>query len=127
MQHVLVSGFGVLGILTRYGIQVLALRYITQPFPYATLAINVVGSFLIGIVYVAGAERAQVGPELRIALMTGLLGGFTTFSALSLEAVQLLEQKQLAAAALYVALSIVLGLGGTSVGLALARSVPLWS
>ncbi len=92
-------------------------------FPWATLAINALGSLLMG--FLAGwlALRGQGGGEqVRLLLGVGLLGGFTTFSAFSLELVVLIERGQLAFAALYAFLSIALGITGLMAGLALMRA-----
>jgi CrcB protein len=88
-------------------------------FPWATLLVNVVGAFAIGaFARLFGAEH---DPLLRLALTTGLCGGFTTFSAFSVETLTLLQQGRAGRAALYVGLSLVLGLGATTLGFAVAR------
>lgn len=92
-------------------------------FPWATLAVNAAGSLLMG--FLAGwlAFRAgEGGEQLRLLLGVGLLGGFTTFSAFSLELVLLIERGQLSLAALYALLSIALGVCGLFAGLALMRA-----
>jgi fluoride exporter len=92
-------------------------------FPWATLAVNTVGSLLMG--FLAGwlAFRGGAGGEqLRLLLGIGLLGGFTTFSAFSLELVLLVERGQLGLAALYALLSLTLGVCGLFAGLALMRA-----
>lgn len=90
-------------------------------FPLAIVTINVIGSFLMGIFVVAAAHRGltHLGPFV----MTGLLGGFTTFSAFSLETVTLFERGQPGQAALYVALSVGLSLGGLLLGLIVTRGI----
>ncbi len=90
-------------------------------FPWATLTVNVVGSFLMGLAVVVIAERYAADPGLRAFLMTGILGGFTTFSAFSLDAVELSIDRSLAVAALYVGLSVAGAIGGLLAGLYLAR------
>lgn len=92
-------------------------------FPWATLAVNAVGSLLMG--FLAGwlAARGQgEGEQLRLLLGVGLLGGFTTFSDFSLEMVLLIERGQLLIAALYAFLSVALGITGLMAGLALMRA-----
>lgn len=91
-------------------------------FPLATLVINVLGSFLIGVLAEAFVLRDASDHPLRLLLTTGALGGFTTFSTFSLDAVALYERGQLAATAFYLLLSIVGGLTGLVAGVALARA-----
>ncbi len=90
-------------------------------FPWATLLINVSGSVLMGIVAGAVMERTNLSPELRIFLATGVLGGYTTFSAFSLELWQLADRGALTAAAIYLVASVILSVAGLVAGLAAAR------
>lgn len=93
-------------------------------WPWATLVVNVTGSLLMGLVAGMLAARASAfGTELRIFLATGILGGYTTFSAFSLEVWQLAERGDTGAAAAYVAASVVLSIAGLGIGLAAARLV----
>lgn len=107
-----------------------ALRFVTgvalaraQPgsFPLAILSVNVVGSCLMGIFVVWSAQRDM--EHLNPFVMTGILGGFTTFSAFSLEAYTLFEKGQVASAAAYVALSVALSIGGLVAGVMIARGI----
>lgn len=108
-----------------------SLRYLTgigmvrllghSPFPVAIILVNVLGSFLMGVFVVAAAHRGLT--HLSPLVMTGLLGGFTTFSAFSLEAVTLYERGDAGQAALYVLLSVVLSIAGLVAGLWIARTV----
>jgi CrcB protein len=108
-----------------------SLRYLTgigivrllghSPFPVAIILVNVLGSFLMGVFVVAAAHRGLT--HLSPLVMTGLLGGFTTFSAFSLEAVTLYERGDAGQAALYVALSVCLSIAGLVAGLWVARAV----
>ncbi|MEO0380341.1 MAG: fluoride efflux transporter CrcB [Pseudomonadota bacterium] len=88
-------------------------------FPVAIIAVNVVGSFLMGVFVVLAAQRGLT--HLSPFVMTGLLGGFTTFSAFSLEAVTLYERGDVLQAALYVGMSVVLSILGLVAGLYVAR------
>ena len=91
------------------------LRYLTGlalAFPYGTLAVNIVGSFAIGVLWIAMAER---GPWSAL-LITGILGGFTTFSAFSLDTLRLVEGGRAPLAALYVLASVTLSLGACALG-----------
>lgn len=105
---------GAAGSVARYGVNRAALAAFGPGFPAATLAVNILGSFLMGL---AAPRAGQLGP----LLMTGLLGGFTTFSAFSLDAVTLWTRGQHGAAAAYVAASVALSLGALALGLTLAR------
>ncbi|MBY0227195.1 MAG: CrcB family protein [Hyphomicrobium sp.] len=90
-------------------------------FPWATLAVNVVGSFLMGLAVVTIIERFDSSPELRAFVMAGILGGFTTFSAFSLDAADLYANRSLEAVAAYIVGSVVLSIAGLVAGMALAR------
>ncbi|CZT37306.1 MULTISPECIES: fluoride efflux transporter CrcB [Rhizobium/Agrobacterium group] len=90
-------------------------------FPYGTLTVNVVGSVVMGLLTEFFVFRSGLPQELRLFLTTGLLGGFTTFSTFSLDAVTLWERGQWGVAAGYVALSLVLSMAGLFVGLMLIR------
>ncbi len=118
MNHILLVALGgALGSVARYGVGLAAARWLGLSFPWGTLAVNVIGGLAIGVL------AARVGPEqesVRLLLGVGLLGGFTTFSAFSLETVRLMQQAP-AHAALYVAASLILSVGACWVGLALGR------
>lgn len=110
---------GALGAMARYLAGQGALRLLGPSFPWGTLLVNVVGSFLMGIL---ATYVAQVGPRAAPFLMTGLLGGFTTFSAFSLDTMNLIERGQTTAAMSYVVASVGLSLLAIFAGLLLARS-----
>lgn len=90
-------------------------------YPWATLLINISGSALMGVTVGVLMSRAALPPELRVFLATGILGGYTTFSAFSLEAWQLAERGEMAVAAAYVAASVVLSIAGLGLGLLAAK------
>jgi CrcB protein len=112
-------GAGLGGIL-RHGANVAALRLLGPTFPWATLAVNALGSLLMGVLAALLAGRAT---EARLLLMTGVLGGFTTFSAFSLDAWTLWERGDVALAAGYVLASVLLSLAGLGLGLVLGRAL----
>ena len=113
---------GALGASLRYLAGIGVIRLIGQTgFPLGIIFVNVLGSFLMGVFVVAAAQRGLT--NLSPFVMTGLLGGFTTFSAFSLEAVTLYERGDVGQAALYVTLSVALSIGGLVVGLWIARTV----
>ncbi|MCR9157951.1 MAG: fluoride efflux transporter CrcB [Rhodobacteraceae bacterium] len=118
----LVALGGAIGAALRYLTGVGLLRLIGQSeFPLAILTVNILGSFLMGAFVVAAAQRGLT--HLSPFVMTGILGGFTTFSAFSLETMTLIERGQAGSAMLYVALSVALSVGGLALGLFLARSI----
>lgn len=116
----LVALGGAVGAALRYlaGLGIVRL-FGHNDFPVAILFVNVLGSFLMGVFVVAAAQRGLT--HLSPLVMTGLLGGFTTFSAFSLETMTLIERGATGHAALYVLLSVALSVGGLALGLVLAR------
>jgi fluoride exporter len=118
-----IAAGGAIGSLLRYGSTVGVHQLFGKGFPYGTLTVNVIGSLLVGILYVILVERLQTGLEWRALLITGLLGGFTTFSAFSLETLMLVEQGEMMKAALNIVLSVGLCLGVVWVGILIGRSV----
>jgi fluoride exporter len=92
-----------------------------RTFPFATLSVNVIGALAIGVLYIALSDRLPHAQAWRLLLMTGLLGGFTTFSAFSLETLQLIEAGDLARAVLYVVASVALCLLSCWAGMSLGR------
>ncbi|MBL8552053.1 MAG: fluoride efflux transporter CrcB [Hyphomonadaceae bacterium] len=119
MQNlVLVALGGALGALSRYGVGVLMLRIGFVGFPWSTLFVNVTGGFAMGLL---AGWLGEGGPALRLLLGVGFLGGFTTFSAYSLDALRLLEEQRFAEAFGYIALSVILSIGACWLGLMLAR------
>jgi CrcB protein len=107
----------------RHGVNVAAARLVGFGFPWGTLSVNILGSFAMGVL--AGWLALKAGEEwtqpVRVFVATGILGGFTTFSAFSLDAVLLWERGQIALAAAYIVASVVLSIGGLVGGLALVR------
>lgn len=121
-QALLVAVGGAIGSLLRYYVGLGSLRLMGPGFPWGTLIVNVVGCFIIGVFAEMIMRRFNASVELRLLLITGFLGGFTTFSAFSLDAVTLIERGDYGAAALYVVLSVVLSIAAVAVGLAVIRS-----
>lgn len=110
---------GAIGASLRYLTFLGTARLLGPGFPWGTLMVNMVGSFLMGLFFVFLAERDMM--RLAPFLMTGVLGGFTTFSAFSLDALVLWNKGHEAFAALYVGASVVLSLGALVVAILLAR------
>jgi len=114
---------GGLGALGRYGLGIGALALFGPGYPVGTLAVNVLGGFTMGIIVETGALKLSYGPELRAFLTVGLLGGFTTFSAFSLETALMIERGQWGLAFGYGAASVLLSVGALFAGMALVRAV----
>ena len=110
---------GALGSALRYLVNITLPRLMGHGFPYATMTVNVVGSFLMGVLVVVLAMKG--GTRFAPFLMTGILGGFTTFSAFSLDAATLWKAGEVTTAAGYVIGSVVLGLAALFAGMAFAR------
>ena len=117
MTLILVAAGGALGASLRY------LTSLLVAFPFGTLTVNVVGSFLMGLAFVALADKGM--DRMQPLVMTGVLGGFTTFSAFSLDAVRLMQGGQAALAVGYVVGSVVLSLGAVVLGVYFARGIGL--
>ena len=115
-------GAGIGGAM-RHGINAAAMRLLGS-FPYGTLTVNVVGSLVMGLLTGWFAAKADPGQGWRLFLTAGILGGFTTFSAFSLDAVLLYERDQLGLTALYVLASVVVSIGALFAGLFVVRSIP---
>lgn len=112
---------GAIGSLARYGVGLLARTWMPG-WPWGTLFVNVLGSFLIGVLFVVLASR-PASDLARIGLLTGLLGGFTTFSAFSIESLELLRTAGTTQALLYVATTLLAGLAGCALGLWAGRAL----
>ncbi|PCH80567.1 MAG: fluoride efflux transporter CrcB [Hyphomicrobiales bacterium] len=124
MTHFLyVAAGGAIGAGCRHFVGMVALKFFGSGFPYGTLVCNVGGSFLMGILVHILAIKFNAGAELRLFLTTGLLGGFTTFSTFSLDAVILTERGQTETALIYIAISLAGSIAALYTGLLFARQV----
>jgi len=112
---------GGIGAALRHGVNLLMARWLGTAFPYATLAENVTGSLVMGLLVGYFTFGGGVPQHWRLFLTTGILGGYTTFSAFSLDTALLYERGELWLAALYVIASVALSIGGLFAGLALVR------
>ena len=117
----LVAVGGAAGSVARYGFSLGATRWLGAAFPFGTLGVNALGSFLAGLLYVLIVQRLAAQEEWRSLLLIGVLGGFTTFSAFSLETIRLLESGRVSSAAANIGLNLVFGLGACIAGLWLGR------
>jgi CrcB protein len=124
MNHILLVAIGgALGSVARLLTSQLALRLLGPGFPWGTLAVNIVGSLAIGVFAELIARRFNASAELRYFVITGILGGFTTFSAFSLEVTGMVERGAYLPAAAYISISIVISVTAVFIGLALVRSL----
>jgi fluoride exporter len=121
MNYLLVFIGGGLGSSLRHTINIVCARCLGPGFPYGTFIINISGSIVMGLIAGYLAFKGEVAQPWRLFVMTGILGGYTTFSAFSLDAVVLYERGEIGLAALYVAGSVVLSILGLFAGLALMR------
>ena len=112
---------GAIGASVRYLSSVGAMRLMGPGFPWGTLFVNVVGSFLMGVLVVVLAHKG--GMRFAPFLLTGILGGFTTFSAFSLDTMAIYERGEMSLAAFYVAASVLLSLGAVVLAMFLARGL----
>ena len=126
MHHLLLVGFGgFLGAIARWKLGGWLLHLTVQEkFPYATFAVNVAGCLVIGVLAGLAERHALSGPGARLFLFTGLLGGFTTFSAFGMETVFLLRRGEPWIAVLYVVASVLAGLAAVWLGLRMTGMVP---
>ncbi len=124
IRYIAVLAGGALGTGLRYSISSLIYSAIKEPvFPYANLVINVSGSFLIGLLAELFETRLLVPPTIRIAVFTGLLGGYTTFSSFSFETYALLRDGQLLRGTLNASASVLLGLAAVWLGVRIAQTL----
>jgi len=123
LQLLTIAGGGALGAILRFGMSSYVYRLLGRDFPYGTLAVNMIGSLLMGLLFILFVERGLVSAEWRSAIIIGFLGAFTTFSTFSIETLVLLESGELSKAALNVVLSVSLCLLATWLGLVIGRQL----
>lgn len=111
LRHLIFAGAGsALGGILRHFMNISFPRQDAASFPWSTLMVNILGSLLIGVLYGISKEQKLIGEEAQLFLMTGICGGFTTFSAFSLENVQMIQNGEPGKALVYAASSILIGL-----------------
>jgi len=123
MHWLAVAIGGALGAMARYAVSTWIFNATSHKFPYATLSVNVLGSFVMGILFVFIVERAALPAEMRGLLMIGFLGAFTTFSTFSLDALGLWQNGHLFLALVYVLATVVLCIVAISCAIWLARLI----
>ncbi|HEY1862370.1 MAG TPA: fluoride efflux transporter CrcB [Roseiarcus sp.] len=121
--YVAIAIGGTLGCWARYAQTNLMQAVFGRDFPYATLSINVIGSFLMGFLFIVTLERLMIPPSVRVGVLTGVLGGYTTFSTFEMETLLLAEHGEFFKAALYVILSVIIGFAAAFGGAYIARNL----
>ncbi|NVD41093.1 fluoride efflux transporter CrcB [Ensifer sp. HO-A22] len=119
----LVGAGGAIGSMARYLVGLWTLHRWGSGFPWGTLGVNITGSFLIGFLAELIMRKFGASAEMRLFLITGVLGGYTTFSAFSLDTITLFERGDAALAITYIAASVVLSIVAVFAGLALMRAM----
>ncbi|WP_112811815.1 fluoride efflux transporter CrcB [Ensifer sp.] len=119
----LVGAGGAIGSMARYLIGLWTLQRFGPGFPWGTLGVNITGSFLIGLLAELIMRKFGASADMRLFLITGVLGGYTTFSAFSLDAITLFERGDTVLAITYIAASVVLSILAVFAGLALMRAM----
>src|ERR1700733_3056205 len=121
--YVAIAIGGTLGCWARYAQSNLVQAVFGRDFPLATLSINVIGSFHMGFLFIVTLERLMIPPSVRVGVLTGVLGGYTTFSTFEMETLLLAENGEFLKAALYVVLSVVIGFAAAFGGAYIARNL----
>jgi CrcB protein len=119
--YLAIAAGGVFGCWARYAMTNAVQFWLGRDFPFATLSVNAVACALMGFFFFATLDRLTVGPLWRIGILTGFLGGFSTFSTFAIETFLLIEQGEPWAGLLYIVGSVVLGLAAVVCGAAAAR------
>ncbi len=123
LQTILVMVGGAIGSALRYHAGKLGLTLLGPAWPWGTLFVNVFGGLVMGLVAGWLALRGGAGESVRLFVAVGILGGFTTFSAFSLETVAMIERGALASALLYILVSVIASIGALALGLGVVRTV----
>ena len=120
-SYIAVAIGGIFGCLARFGLTQLIQSVYGNEFPLATFCINVIGCFFMGFFFYEMLDKVQVTPALRAGVLTGVIGGFTTFSTFGMETINLIEGGQTRTAFIYLSASVVCGLTAVIVGAYIAR------
>jgi len=121
--YVAIAIGGTLGCWARYAQTSWVQTAFGRDFPFATMSINVIGSFLMGFLFIVTLERMMIPPSVRAGVLTGVLGGYTTFSTFEMETLLLAESGEFFKAASYVILSVVIGFAAAFGGAYVARNL----
>ncbi|HDK38289.1 MAG TPA: fluoride efflux transporter CrcB [Thiolapillus brandeum] len=123
MQAFAIAAGGAVGALMRYWVSTAIYAWLGRGFPWGTLAVNLLGSFAMGLLYILLLERLTSGPEVRAFLLIGVLGAFTTFSTFSIETLNLLEDAEFGKALLNAAGSVIICVAAAWLGVVLGRQL----
>ena len=123
LRTLLIAAGGATGSVLRYWMSNGVHVFLGRGFPYGTLAVNLLGSFIIGLLYVLLYERLEAGPEWRAFLIIGVLGGFTTFSSFSIETMNLIEAGEQLKAGINILLSVSICISACWLGMIWARQL----
>lgn len=118
----LVAAGGAIGAALRHLSGIAALRIMGAGFPWGTLFVNVLGSFIMGLFIAWMVKKTGVSNDMRLFVATGILGGFTTFSAFSLDVANMVERGAMGGAFIYIAASVIISLAAVFIGLWFGRS-----
>ncbi|NCT41689.1 MAG: fluoride efflux transporter CrcB [Alphaproteobacteria bacterium] len=116
-----IAAGGAIGALMRHGVNIAAVKIMGHGFPYGTLTVNILGSFLMGAIIIAFAQIFQPTETMRVFIITGLLGAFTTFSTFSLDVATLFERGEYLTTAAYLSASVVLSIAALFAGMAIVK------
>lgn len=123
MQLVYIGVFGALGCMSRYAVSGWVYSLAGRTLPFGTLAVNVLGSFFLGLFMEEGLRSSMLSSEMRIGLTVGFMGGFTTFSTFSFETVRLLEEGSFLQAGANILLNVLVCVVFAFLGIYLARQL----
>lgn len=123
IQILAIAAGGSLGAVLRFWVANRVYAWVGRDFPYGTLAVNVIGSLLMGLLFVLFLNRIDLQPEWRAGILVGVLGAFTTFSTFSLETFTLLEQGRVVAALINITISVLACVTATWLGIVMGRQL----
>ncbi|MDF1644366.1 MAG: fluoride efflux transporter CrcB [Pseudomonadales bacterium] len=123
LQLIAIALGGAMGSVARFLTANMVATQLGTRFPYGTLMVNLVGSFLIGLTYILIVEKFKMSAEIRGLVMVGFLGAFTTFSTFSLELLDMLKSGALVGAALYLFVSVIVGVANVWLGMQLGKNL----
>ncbi len=123
MQTLAIAAGGAIGALARYWVSSAIYTFMGRGFPWGTLTVNIIGSLLMGALFVLFMERISFATEIRAAVLVGLLGAFTTFSTFSIETLYLMESGEYGKAGLNIVVSVTACILATWIGVVIARQL----
>ncbi len=123
MQFFYIGIFGACGCLSRYLVSGWVLKATGTALPFGTLAVNVIGSFLLGLIMEGSQHSTLLSPEVRLGITVGFMGGFTTFSTFSYETIRLLEEGSFTSAGANILLNVLVCVSAAALGIFVARQI----